>query len=184
MDVPSGQFGIPAQAPVNRTSGSQVRLLVQTHVFFENLAPSTLGKPPFQYAEDSPMRAFQRPIYIAATVLKQTLWAFGLAACLAVPALAHVHPQQQTPAAGATLASPPAVSITFDGTLEPAFSTLTVTDSSGKAVQTGKAHVDDARPKVLSVPLPALAPGRYTVHWSAVAPDGHRTHGDYTFSVK
>jgi methionine-rich copper-binding protein CopC len=130
------------------------------------------------------MRTFERPHNPAATVLKQTLFAFGLVACLASPALAHVQPKQQTPAAGATVAPPPAVSITFDGKLEPAFSTLTLTDSNGKAVQTGKAHVDDAQPKVLSVPLPALAPGRYTVHWSAVAPDGHRTHGDYTFSVK
>ncbi len=130
------------------------------------------------------MPAFQPLFHPAATVLKQTLCTLGLAACLASPALAHVQPKQQTPAAGAAVASPPAVSITFDGKLEPAFSTLIVTDSAGKAVQTGKAHVDDAQPQVLSVALPALAPGRYTVHWAAVAPDGHRTHGDYTFIVK
>ena len=130
------------------------------------------------------MRTFERPRNPAATVLKQTLCAFALTACLASPALAHVQPKQQTPAAGATVASPPAVSITFDGKLEPAFSTLTLTDSNGKAVQIGKAHVDEARPQVLSVPLPALPSGRYIVHWAAVAEDGHRTHGDYTFSVK
>jgi copper resistance protein C len=29
-----------------------------------------------------------------------------------------------------------------------------------------------------------LQAGRYTVHWVAVASDGHRTHGDYAFEVK
>jgi len=131
------------------------------------------------------MRAFQYPPRPATALLKQALRVLGLAACLASPAaFAHVQPKQQTPAAGAAVASPPTVSITFDGKLEPAFSKLTVTDSAGKAVQTESAHVDDAERRVLSVSLPALAPGRYTVHWVAVATDGHRTRGDYTFSVK
>jgi methionine-rich copper-binding protein CopC len=109
---------------------------------------------------------------------------FGTAITFAGLAFAHVFPQKQEPGAGTTVVAPQAVTITFDGPLEPAFSTLTVTDASGKQVNTAKAHVDPQRPTVISVALPALATGRYTVHWAAVASDGHRTHGDYRFDVK
>ncbi len=43
-----GQLGIEAQIPVNHASGSRVGLLVQAHIFFDDLAPRTLGKPLFQ----------------------------------------------------------------------------------------------------------------------------------------
>jgi hypothetical protein len=34
------------------------------------------------------------------------------------------------------------------------------------------------------VSLPSLSPGTYRVIWSVVARDGHRTEGDYTFTIK
>jgi copper resistance protein C len=103
---------------------------------------------------------------------------------LAGAALAHVFPQKQEPGAGATVAAPTQVKLTFDGPLEPAFSSLTVSDASGKPVSTQKSSVDAQQPAVMTVPLPALTAGHYTVHWVAVASDGHRTHGDYGFDVK
>jgi methionine-rich copper-binding protein CopC len=103
---------------------------------------------------------------------------------LAGAAFAHVFPQKQEPGAGATVGSPAQVRVIFDGPLEPAFSSLTVTDASGKQVNTQKASVDEHQPTTITVPLPSLATGRYTVHWVAVASDGHRTHGDYGFDVK
>lgn len=111
-----------------------------------------------------------------------TLLVAGLA--FAGAAFAHVFPQKQEPGAGATVASPAQVKLTFDGPLEPAFTSLTVTDGAGKQVNTAKATVDANQSAVISVPLPPLPAGRYTVHWVAVASDGHRTHGDYAFNVK
>jgi methionine-rich copper-binding protein CopC len=108
----------------------------------------------------------------------------GAALVYAGTAFAHVFPQKQVPGAGATVASPAQISITFDGPLEPAFSTLTVADASGKPVSVAKAIVDPKQPAVITVALPTLAPGRYTVNWAAVASDGHRTHGDYKFNVR
>ncbi len=99
-------------------------------------------------------------------------------------AFAHVFPQKQEPGAGASVAAPSQVKITFDGPLEPAFSSLTVTDAAGKQMNTAKAAVDTHEPAVITVPLPTLSAGHYTVHWVAVASDGHRTHGDYAFDVK
>ncbi|WGS51786.1 copper resistance protein CopC [Paraburkholderia sp. D15] len=103
---------------------------------------------------------------------------------LASSAFAHVFPKKQEPGAGATVASPAQVRVIFDGPLEPAFSSLTVTDASGRQVNTEKSAVDAHEADAIAVPLPALAAGHYTVHWVAVADDGHRTHGDYSFDVK
>jgi hypothetical protein len=43
-----GQFGVEAQIPINRASGSHVGILVQAHIFFDDVAPTTIGKPLFQ----------------------------------------------------------------------------------------------------------------------------------------
>ncbi len=43
-----GQLGIEAQIPVNRASGSHVGILVQAHIFFDDVAPNSIGKPLFQ----------------------------------------------------------------------------------------------------------------------------------------
>ncbi|MFM0342773.1 copper resistance CopC family protein [Paraburkholderia sp. RL17-347-BIC-D] len=116
------------------------------------------------------------------SVAKLAALCAGLA--LAGAAFAHVFPQKQEPGAGATVASPAQVRVIFDGPLEAAFSSLTVTDASGKQVNTQKAAVDEHQPALIAVALPPLAAGHYTVHWVAVASDGHRTHGDYAFNVK
>lgn len=115
-------------------------------------------------------------------VAKLTTLVAGLV--LAGAAWAHVFPQKQEPGAGATVASPAQVRVTFDGPLEPAFSSLTVSDAGGKQVNTEKSAVDQHQPAVMTVALPALAAGHYKVNWVAVASDGHRTHGDYSFDVK
>jgi len=36
----------------------------------------------------------------------------------------------------------------------------------------------------LRLALPTLPSGEYRVTWQAVARDGHRTSGDYTFTIK
>jgi methionine-rich copper-binding protein CopC len=61
--------------------------------------------------------------------------------------LAHAHafPTHQAPGAGATVAtSQKDVAIDFDDGLEPAFSSITVTDAQGKPVTSAKAVVEPA----------------------------------------
>jgi methionine-rich copper-binding protein CopC len=100
-------------------------------------------------------------------------------------AQAHAYPQHQVPAAGATVTtSQKEVAIDFDDGLEPAFSSITVTDAQGKPVTSAKPAVDPANKKHMSVALNGLAPGVYSVAWVAVADDGHRTQGHYSFTVK
>ena len=111
--------------------------------------------------------------------------AAALTLALAQFAHAHATPIKQMPGAGTTVtASPKNVAIDFDDALEPAFSSIAVTDAAGKPVVNGKPAVDASNAKHMSVELNALTPGVYTVAWVAVANDGHRTQGHYSFTVK
>ncbi|MBN3790804.1 copper resistance protein CopC [Burkholderia sp. Ac-20353] len=100
-------------------------------------------------------------------------------------AFAHARPEKTDPPANAALsAAPSAVTIDFTEKLEPAFSSIVVVDGAGKTVSDGKASVDAANRKRMTVPLSAAGTSAYTVKWVAVATDGHRTQGTYRFSVK
>ena len=97
----------------------------------------------------------------------------------------HAFPDHSDPKVGATLSAPPVgVYIWFDGDLEPAFSRITVQDASGKKVDQGNGRVDPSNSALLEVGLPALPAGTYRVIWNVVARDGHRTTGDFTFTIK
>lgn len=109
---------------------------------------------------------------------------------------AHAFPDHSEPRVGSTVDAPPkSVSIWFDGYLEPAFSSIEVyselppgirqeeKEGSGR-VDNRDGHVDDKDRTLLTVGLPALPPGKYRVVWAVVAVDGHRTEGDFTFTVE
>ncbi len=98
---------------------------------------------------------------------------------------AHAFPDHSDPKVGTTISSPPTqVRIWFDGDLEPAFSTIMVHNMDGRMVSKGDGRVDPSDPTLLEVSLPKLSPGAYLVIWNVVARDGHRTQGQYTFTIK
>lgn len=99
-------------------------------------------------------------------------------------AFPHAMPEQSDPGAGAELRqAPPVVLIRFDSELEPLFSRLIVKDAAGKQVSDGNGTVASADARTLTTKLMARAKGMYHVYWSVVSRDGHRTEGDYTFTV-
>jgi methionine-rich copper-binding protein CopC len=101
----------------------------------------------------------------------------------AAVAWAHSFPDEQSPSAGATLSEPPAqVTIKYDAPIEKLFASLEVLNSAGQNQAAGKPQVSDDGWK-LSVPLNKLSPGEYTVQWSVVCIDTHRTQGSYSFMV-
>jgi methionine-rich copper-binding protein CopC len=103
---------------------------------------------------------------------------------LVAPSLfAHTHPMAMMPAADSTGSSPASVMIHFSGPLEPKFSLVTVTDKTGHVVNKD-ASVVAADAKSISLAMPTLAPGTYTVKWVAVSVDSHREQGEYKFTVK
>jgi methionine-rich copper-binding protein CopC len=98
-------------------------------------------------------------------------------------ARAHAFPASEQPMVGSTVdSSPPAVVITFDSPIETLFAKLQVADSNGQDETAGPPSVIGDR-RQLSVPLKPLKAGDYTVRWSVVAEDSHRTEGSFQFTV-
>ncbi|CAM4462191.1 CopC domain-containing protein YobA [Klebsiella aerogenes] len=99
---------------------------------------------------------------------------------------AHAHLQQQIPAADSTVSvSPQALTLTFSEGVELSFSGVTLSGPQNKPVATGKLARSDGNKAQLTLPLnEPLAAGEYTVEWHVVSVDGHKTKGQYHFSVK
>ena len=96
---------------------------------------------------------------------------------------AHAHAMlaSASPPVGGSVGAPPGqVTLSFTQGLEPAFSSVQVTDSKGTRVDTGKAQVSGS---TMSVGLKSLAPGTYKVHWRALSVDTHTTQGSFSFHV-
>ncbi len=100
--------------------------------------------------------------------------------------LGHAFPDHADPKVGSTVsAAPTSVRIWFDSDLEPVFSTIMVHNAdNGKMVDKRDGRVDAADPTILEVSVPPLPAGTYFVIWSVVARDGHRTTGNFTFTIK
>ena len=111
---------------------------------------------------------------------KIALLAFSLVVA-PVAALAHAHLAQADPAANTVLKTgPAAIELHFTEALEPAFSSVTVTDKDGNAMDAAPSSADGT---VMRLSLKKMAPGKYCVHWVSVAVDTHRLTGEYFFSV-
>jgi copper resistance protein C len=109
-----------------------------------------------------------------------------LGALVAAPVAASAHAllREAIPAVGSTVhGAPQTLTLRFSEGVEPAFTTVVVTDASGTHVEAGRPQTapDDARQ--ISVPLKPLSPGTYTVTWHATSVDTHRTEGHFTFTV-
>jgi methionine-rich copper-binding protein CopC len=112
------------------------------------------------------------------------LEAVALLVLLAAPAVqAHSFPEAENPPAGATLqAPPPRITIKYDAPIEKLFASLQVLDPTGRNEAEGAPTVGpDGR--TLSVEVPKLPPGQYTVKWGVVCIDSHHTEGSYQFTV-
>ena len=106
--------------------------------------------------------------------------AFGLASLAA----AHAHAQLESanPRVGSTVSAAPSVlTLNFSEGVEPAFSTVQVTDAAGRRADAGKPRVNG---RVVLVPLRPLAPGQYTVRWRVLSVDTHTTEGSFGFEVR
>lgn len=105
-----------------------------------------------------------------------------LIALLAANAVqAHAFLDHASPLVGSTVATAPReLTLTFTQSLEPAFSTVTVTGPGGARVDEGKAQISG---NTMRVGLKAAGPGTYRVHWRALSVDTHSTQGSFSFQV-
>jgi methionine-rich copper-binding protein CopC len=99
----------------------------------------------------------------------------------ATAAEAHAFLDHASPLVGSTVPTAPhQVSLTFTQSLEPAFSTVEVTDANGARVDQGKAQVSG---NTMQIGLKALPPGSYKVQWHALSVDTHTTQGAFSFHI-
>lgn len=100
-------------------------------------------------------------------------------------ASAHAHLKSAEPAENATVASPAALTLHFTEGLEAALSGIAVTGRGQTQVELGDAQTAAGDDTTLVVPVKTpMEPGVYTVDWHALAKDGHKSKGSYTFTVK
>jgi methionine-rich copper-binding protein CopC len=105
---------------------------------------------------------------------------------IAVPAaLAHSNliTATATPAADSTIDPPDRIVLHFTGDLEPKFSSIQLMDATGHVVNKEASVVDATDRKLMTLALPKLYGGVYTVSWVAVSIDTHRTSGEYKFTA-
>jgi copper resistance protein C len=109
--------------------------------------------------------------------------AFYAAAVFGLPATASAHAflDHATPLVGSTVATAPReVSLSFTQELEPAFSTVQVTDANGARVDQGKPLIGG---NTMRIGLKSIGPGTYRVRWRALSVDTHTTEGSFSFHV-
>lgn len=103
---------------------------------------------------------------------------------LAPPAFAHAFLERASPSVGTQLpASPPVVTITFTEGVEPMFSTIEVHNAQGARVDRADLRPTGESGRQLTVSLPKLPAGTYSVIWRATSVDTHKTEGQFKFDV-
>ena len=96
-------------------------------------------------------------------------------------AVAHAFLDHAEPRVGNKVATPPReVTLWFTQKLEPAFSSVTVTNAAGQRVDTGKPRVSGNQ---MSVSVRSGGAGTYRVNWRVLSVDTHTTDGNFTFQV-
>jgi copper resistance protein C len=96
-------------------------------------------------------------------------------------ARAHAFLDHAEPRVGNKVAAAPRqVTLWFTQKLEPAFSTISVTNSAGERVDTGKTRVSGEQ---MSISLRSGGAGTYHVTWRVLSVDTHTTDGNFTFQV-
>ena len=101
------------------------------------------------------------------------------------PVEAHAAFLRSEPAPDSVLAeAPETITVWFTEPLEPAFSEVRLLDGSGAQVDNGDSAVRADDPMAVTVSLPALPDGVYTVAWRNLSSvDGHSLEGAFTIVV-
>jgi len=106
------------------------------------------------------------------------------AATLSPLAFAHATLVDSFPARGQTLTGSPAeIHLTFNEHVEPRYCRIKLVSDDGKNFDADRPSADKTKPNAIVAAVPVLKPGTYSARWTAVGGDGHKTHGDFKFTV-
>ena len=107
-----------------------------------------------------------------------------LIAAAVAPAFAHAELETAVPGVDSTTAAPTELRLDFSEELELAFTTVVLIGADGAVIESGVPALDPADSTILVVPLSSpLVAGAVHVDWKAVAADGHKSEGSYSFTV-
>jgi methionine-rich copper-binding protein CopC len=94
---------------------------------------------------------------------------------------AHAFLDRAEPRVGSTVPTAPReLVLSYTQNLEPAFSSVEVSDANGARVDLGKPKIGAS---TMRVGLKPLSPGTYRVRWQVLSVDTHTTEGSFTFNV-
>lgn len=109
----------------------------------------------------------------------------GLLLAMPTAGWSHAGLVKSLPARRAVLTRAPVrVQLWFNERLEARFCSVAVWNADGQQVDSGDGQVAAEDPKLLSVGLPALAPGTYTVKYRVLSVDGHVVESQFPFTLK
>ena len=107
-----------------------------------------------------------------------------LAVTLSPFAMAHALLVDSFPAKGQTVTgSPTEIHLTFNEHVEARYCRIKLVSGAGKNFDADRPAADKANPNAIVAAIPVLKPGTYSARWTAVGSDGHKTHGDFSFTV-
>lgn len=107
-----------------------------------------------------------------------------LAATLSPLAFAHASLVDSFPAKGQTVTgSPTEIHLTFNEHVEARYCRIKLVSNVGKNFDADRPAADKTNPNAIVAAVPVLKPGTYSARWTAVGSDGHKTHGDFSFTV-
>jgi copper resistance protein C len=122
-------------------------------------------------------------------MMRRILWV-GLTLCVLLlmvptPSWAHAYLVKSSPTRRAVMSSAPArVMLWFNERLEAQFSQLTVWNADGQQVDASDVQVGPDDGKKLSVAIPTLPAGTYTVKYRVLSVDGHIVEAEFPFTVR
>jgi copper resistance protein C len=98
---------------------------------------------------------------------------------------AHAVLVKSSPARRAVVsAPPPRVELVFNERLEPAYSTVSVWAADNRRIDDGKVLVGPEDPRRLTVGIPSVQAGTYTVKFRVLSVDGHIVEGTFPFEIR
>jgi methionine-rich copper-binding protein CopC len=118
-------------------------------------------------------------------MIRMTLAGLSAAAVMwSSVASAHARLVGADPAPNATVSAAQSIHLEFSDELAARFSSFKLTDTDGNPVPMMSMKPRDAK-SLDAMPSSKLAPGIYTVSWTAVSTDdGHKTMGSYSFTIQ
>ncbi len=118
-------------------------------------------------------------------VLIISAWALALVLSQPAEGWSHAYLVRSAPAARAIVArAPERVQLWFNERLEPAYSRVSVWNRDAQRMDAGDAQVAPAQPTRLSVGVPSLPSGPYTVKYRVLSVDGHVVEAEFAFTVR